>query len=78
MLDVASVVVAAIVGAMEGHTTDIGFLQGGLLGVVAGVITASQLFGLMLHGDQPLSKVIVTLYITLESQIKANQSYAFS
>ncbi|CAH2053223.1 unnamed protein product [Thlaspi arvense] len=53
----ASVVVAAIVGAVEGHTTDIGILQGGLLGVVAGVITAVQLFGLMLHADQPLSKV---------------------
>ncbi|ESQ47839.1 hypothetical protein EUTSA_v10022113mg, partial [Eutrema salsugineum] len=52
----ASVVVAAFVGATEGHTTDIGFLQGGLLGVVAGVITAVQLFGLMLPGDQPLSK----------------------
>ncbi|VVA99004.1 unnamed protein product [Arabis nemorensis] len=53
----ASVLVAAIVGAMEGHTTDIGFIQGGLLGVVAGVITGIQLFGLMLHDDQPLSKV---------------------
>ncbi|KAF8103959.1 hypothetical protein N665_0182s0065 [Sinapis alba] len=53
----ASVVVATIVGAMEGHTTDIGFIRGGLLGVVAGVVTAVQLFGLMLHGDQPLSKV---------------------
>ncbi|CAH8261176.1 unnamed protein product [Arabidopsis lyrata] len=53
----ASVVVAAIVGAIEGHTTDIGFLQGSLLGVVAGVITAVQLFGPVLHGDQPLSKV---------------------
>ncbi|KFK39369.1 hypothetical protein AALP_AA3G235900 [Arabis alpina] len=52
-----SVLVAAIVGAMEGHTTDIGILQGGLLGVVAGVITAVQLFGLMLHDEQPLSKV---------------------
>lgn len=62
ILDVASVVVAAIVGAIEGHTTDIGFLQGSLLGVVAGVITAVQLFGPVLHGDQPLSKVIVTTY----------------
>ncbi|KAG2292493.1 hypothetical protein Bca52824_039162 [Brassica carinata] len=53
-----SVVVAAIAGATEGHTTDIGFIRGGLLGVVAGVITAVQLFGLMLHGDQSLSKVI--------------------
>ncbi|KAL0816244.1 hypothetical protein Bca101_072688 [Brassica carinata] len=52
-----SVVVAAIAGATEGHTTDIGFIRGGLLGVVAGVITAVQLFGLMLHGDQSLSKV---------------------
>ncbi|KAL9292084.1 putative transcription factor C2H2 family [Arabidopsis thaliana] len=53
----ASVVVAAIVGAIEGHTTDIGFLQGSVLGVVAGVITAVQLFGPVLHSDQPLSKV---------------------
>ncbi|KAL1197749.1 NEP1-interacting protein 2 [Cardamine amara subsp. amara] len=53
----ASVVVAAIVGAIEGHTTDIGSLQGGLLGVVAGVITAVQVFEPLLHGDQPLSKV---------------------
>ncbi|CAG7876925.1 unnamed protein product [Brassica rapa] len=52
-----SVVVAAIAGATEGHTTDIGFIRGGLLGVVVGVITAVQLFGLMLHGDQSLSKV---------------------
>ncbi|EOA29519.1 hypothetical protein CARUB_v10014600mg [Capsella rubella] len=52
-----SVVVASIVGAIEGHTTDIGFLQGGLLGVVAGVITAVQLFGPVLHSDQPLAKV---------------------
>ncbi|BAB02822.1 unnamed protein product [Arabidopsis thaliana] len=56
ILNVASVVVAAIVGAIEGHTTDIGFLQGSVLGVVAGVITAVQLFGPVLHSDQPLSK----------------------
>jgi hypothetical protein len=68
ILNVASVVVAAIVGAIEGHTTDIGFLQGSVLGVVAGVITAVQLFGPVLHSDQPLSKVIVTLHITLESK----------
>ncbi|CAL9221585.1 unnamed protein product [Arabidopsis halleri] len=55
----ASVVVAAIVGAIEGHTTDIGFLQGSLLGVVAGVITGVQLFGPALHSDQPLSKVAI-------------------
>ncbi|XP_010466225.1 PREDICTED: NEP1-interacting protein-like 1 [Camelina sativa] len=53
----ASVVVASIVGAIEGHTTDIGFLKGGLLGVLAGVITAVQLFGPLLHSDQPLAKV---------------------
>lgn len=64
LFDAVSVVVAAIAGATEGHTTDIGFIRGGLLGVVAGVITAVQLFGLMLHGDQSLSKVIVILYIT--------------
>ncbi|XP_010508862.1 PREDICTED: NEP1-interacting protein-like 2 [Camelina sativa] len=54
----ASVVVASIVGAIEGHTTDIGFLKGGLLGVLAGFITAVQLFGPLLHSDQPLAKII--------------------
>lgn len=63
IFDAASVVIATIAGAMEGQTTDIGFIRGGVLGVVAGVITAVQLFGLMLHSDQPLSKVTVILYI---------------
>ncbi|CAN8270302.1 unnamed protein product [Cochlearia groenlandica] len=53
----ASVVVAIVVGATEGHTTDIGVLQGGIIGVVAGAITAGQILGPVLHGDQPLSKV---------------------
>ncbi|KAG2294354.1 hypothetical protein Bca52824_041023 [Brassica carinata] len=45
--DVTSAVVATIAGDMEGHTKDIRLIKGGLLGVVAGVITTDQLFGVI-------------------------------
>lgn len=49
MFDVTSVVVATIAGVMEGHTKDIRLNRGGFgrIGVVAGVITTDQLFGVI-------------------------------
>ncbi|KAF9672994.1 hypothetical protein SADUNF_Sadunf11G0102200 [Salix dunnii] len=53
---IGGALVGSIIGAMEGQTTETGFLRGSGEGAIAGAITCVQLLESMINGE-PLSKV---------------------
>ncbi|KAJ6727894.1 RING/U-BOX SUPERFAMILY PROTEIN [Salix koriyanagi] len=48
--------VGSIIGAIEGQTTETGFLRGSGVGAITGAVTSVQLLESMIDGE-PLSKV---------------------